>query len=109
MDLPASGRFFLELWEISLQASDHWRWSSEVNWSPHSPTDHHLVIKNEICWPFPARLGGIAIADPSADTGEFDYSLKITQPLVEAIIQQVPQYTEEMITKQLDEKKQYTN
>ena len=53
----------------------------------------------------PARLGGIAIADPSVESDDYDYSLNITQPLVDAIIQQMPQYTEEMITKQLDEKK----
>ena len=47
----------------------------------------------------PARLGGIAIADPSVDSDDYDYSLKITQPLVDAIIQQMPQYTEEMIKK----------
>ena len=73
-----------------------------TNRSPPSDKEWNMLA-------LPARLGGIAIVDPSADTGDFDYSLKITQPLVEAIIQQVPQYTEEMITKQLDEKKQYTN
>ena len=34
----------------------------------------------------PARLGGIAIADPSVESDDYDYSLKITQPLVDAII-----------------------
>ena len=37
----------------------------------------------------PARLGGIAIADPSVESDDYDYSLKI-QPLVDAIIQQMP-------------------
>ena len=51
----------------------------------------------------PARLGGIALANPiQATDTEFLSSTKITEALKEAILQQDFQYTDEVIAHQLE-------
>lgn len=53
----------------------------------------------------PARLGGIALANPTHETDlDFLCSTKITEALTEAILHQDFQYTEEVITHQLEAK-----
>ena len=57
----------------------------------------------------PARLGGIALANPiQATDTEFLSSTRITEALKEAILQQDFQYTDEVIAHQLEAKKKYT-
>ena len=53
----------------------------------------------------PARLGGIAIPDPSVTSNAYSSSIKITRPLVDAILSQDFCYTEQTIHQQLSEKK----
>ena len=54
----------------------------------------------------PARLGGMALANPSQGTNaEFIASNKITEALQKAIIQQDFHYTSEIEAKQLEAKK----
>ena len=45
----------------------------------------------------PARLGGIAIPDPSVTSNAYSSSIKITRPLVDAILSQDFCYTEQTI------------
>lgn len=53
----------------------------------------------------PARLGGIALANPTQATDtEFLSSTKITEALTEAILHQDFQYTDEVIARQLEAK-----
>ena len=53
----------------------------------------------------PARLGGIALANPTVSTdSEFLSSTKITAPLTEAILRQDPHYSAEIIDHQLKAK-----
>ena len=57
--------------------------------------------------PLPARLGGIALANPTQATAtEFITSNKITEALQTAIVQQDFQYTSETVAKQLEAKKE---
>ena len=53
----------------------------------------------------PARLGGMAIPDPSAASNAYISSLKITQPIVNAILTHDFRYSEQMIAQQLEAKK----
>ena len=53
----------------------------------------------------PARLGGIALVNPTQATDtEFFSSTKVTEAMKEAIIQQDFQYTSEVVTQQLEAK-----
>ncbi len=55
----------------------------------------------------PAGLGGIALTNPTQGTeAELLASRNITQPLTNAILQQNPLYTEEMVQSQLEAKKE---
>ena len=54
---------------------------------------------------YPARLGGIAMTNPTQATDiEFLSSTKITEALTEAILHQDSQYSEEVIACQLEVK-----
>ena len=53
----------------------------------------------------PTRLGGIALVNPIKLTDfEYSASIKITEPLTNAILQQIPNYTSEMVQHQLKAK-----
>ena len=53
----------------------------------------------------PARLGGVALTNPThAADAEFSCSIKITDALKEAILQQYCQYTGEVVAHQLEAK-----
>ena len=53
----------------------------------------------------PTRLGGIALVNPTKLTDfEYSASIKITEPLTNAILQQIPNYTSEMVQHQLKAK-----
>ena len=53
----------------------------------------------------PTRLGGIGLVNPTKLTDfEYSASIKITEPLTNAILQQIPNYTSEMVQHQLKAK-----
>ena len=65
---------------------------------PPNETERELLA-------LPARLGGIALSNPTQATDtEFLYSTKITEALTEAVLHQDFQYSEEVITRQLETK-----
>ena len=67
---------------------------------PPNETERELLA-------LPARLGGIALSNPTQATDtEFLYSTKITEALTEAILRQDFQYPEDVITRQLETKKE---
>ncbi len=71
-----------------------------TNRSPPNDTERDLLA-------MPARLGGIALTNPTQGTeAELLASRNITQPLKDAILQQNPLYTEEMVQSQLEAQKE---